>query len=323
MKKLYALSLLLAAGLSYGQVTLPYTESFNYTPGTNLGGQGGWVNVNSGDEVVVTAGNLSYSGLAASSGNMVTFDGIGFDPQIEFVQQTAGTVYASFIINISDVAGLTDPNGGYFAGFGANTTNFASTVWIKPSGAGYVIGLNKATAVADTQYTTTVYALNTDVFVIIAYDFATNTSTMWINPGSLGSGTAPAATLTATTGTNRTSLNRFILRQDSATETPSIAFDELRVATSWGSVTPAVAGIKDNNIAGLKMFPNPLSGNVLNITSSSDADKTVAIFDILGKQVLNAKVTEGTVNVGSLNSGVYIVKITEEGKTATRKLVVK
>jgi hypothetical protein len=85
----------------------------------------------------------------------------------------------------------------------------------------------------------------------------------------------------------------------------------------------ATAGLKDNNIAGLKLFPNPLSGNVLNVTSNSSADKTIAVYDVLGKNVLNAKVTNETVNVSALNSGVYIVKITEEGKTATRKLVVK
>jgi hypothetical protein len=85
----------------------------------------------------------------------------------------------------------------------------------------------------------------------------------------------------------------------------------------------ATGGIKDNSIAGFKMYPNPLTGNVLNITSNSNADKTVAIFDVLGKQVVNAKVTDGTVNVSNLTAGVYIVKVTEEGKTATRKLVVK
>jgi hypothetical protein len=84
----------------------------------------------------------------------------------------------------------------------------------------------------------------------------------------------------------------------------------------------ATAGVKDNAIAGLAMFPNPATGSILNITSNSNAAKTVAIFDVLGKQVINTT-SNGTVNIAGLNSGVYIVKITEEGKTATRKLVVK
>ncbi|NDI97908.1 T9SS type A sorting domain-containing protein [Flavobacterium sp. LaA7.5] len=85
----------------------------------------------------------------------------------------------------------------------------------------------------------------------------------------------------------------------------------------------ATASIKQNNISTLKIFPNPLSGSVLTITSDANAAKTVAIYDVLGKQVINTVTTTGTVNVSNLTSGIYIVKITEEGKTATRKLVVK
>ncbi len=87
--------------------------------------------------------------------------------------------------------------------------------------------------------------------------------------------------------------------------------------------TAATANVKDNAISGLKMFPNPLTGSVLNITSNNNDVKTVAIFDVLGKQVVNTKTTTGTVNVANLSSGVYMVKITEAGKTSTRKLVVK
>lgn len=76
-------------------------------------------------------------------------------------------------------------------------------------------------------------------------------------------------------------------------------------------------------ISRLTMYPNPLSGNILNITSAANATKTVAIYDLLGKQVVNTTTTNQTINVTALTAGVYIVKITEEGKTATRKLVVK
>lgn len=85
--------------------------------------------------------------------------------------------------------------------------------------------------------------------------------------------------------------------------------------------TTAPAGVANNQIAGLKMFPNPNTGDVLNITTTANATKSVAIFDVLGKQVVNTTTANSTVNVSGLTAGVYIVKITEEGKTATRKLV--
>ena len=90
------------------------------------------------------------------------------------------------------------------------------------------------------------------------------------------------------------------------------------------SVTSGTASTKNfDAIAGLALYPNPVSGNVLNITSTANSAMNVAIFDVLGKQVINTKVNNNTVNVSSLNAGVYIVKVTEDGKTATRKLVVK
>ena len=71
------------------------------------------------------------------------------------------------------------------------------------------------------------------------------------------------------------------------------------------------------------MYPNPLKGNTLYLTSTANADMSVQIFDVLGKEVLNSKVMNNAVNVSSLNAGVYMVKVTEEGKTATRKLVIQ
>ena len=77
-----------------------------------------------------------------------------------------------------------------------------------------------------------------------------------------------------------------------------------------------------NAIDGLTMYPNPLSGNTLFLTSTANADMSVQIFDLLGKEVVKANVVNNTINVSSLQAGVYVVKITEEGKTATRKLVI-
>ena len=79
---------------------------------------------------------------------------------------------------------------------------------------------------------------------------------------------------------------------------------------------------KENTIAGLKVYPNPVTSGKFFISTDANTDKSVVIYDVLGKQVVNITATE-SVNVSNLKSGVYIVKITEEGKTATRKLVIK
>lgn len=77
-----------------------------------------------------------------------------------------------------------------------------------------------------------------------------------------------------------------------------------------------------NSIAGLKVYPNPCESQFVYITSNSQENKTINVFDILGKNVLSTTTTD-KVNVSSLESGVYLVKITEGENTSVRQLVVK
>lgn len=77
------------------------------------------------------------------------------------------------------------------------------------------------------------------------------------------------------------------------------------------------------DIAGLNVWPNPVTNGILFINTQANAEKNVVIYDVLGKQVLNTNTVSNEVNVASLKSGAYILKITENGKTATSKLMVK
>ena len=81
--------------------------------------------------------------------------------------------------------------------------------------------------------------------------------------------------------------------------------------------------VNQNAIAGLKVYPNPVSNGKLFIETSANAQRNVTIYDLLGKKVLNTTTSNSEINVNSLNSGVYIVKITEEGNTTSRKLVIR
>ncbi len=78
-----------------------------------------------------------------------------------------------------------------------------------------------------------------------------------------------------------------------------------------------------NTIDGLTMYPNPSNGNTLYFSTAANAELDVQVYDMLGKQVIKSKVSNNALNISGLNQGVYIVKVTEEGKTATRKLVVR
>lgn len=327
MKKLY--TLLFLSSLSYAQVSLPHYDGFDYTAGQALQTQTGWTLLNSGDDLSITANSLSYSGLQASTGNKVVFDGAGIDAGKDFTSQTANTTYFSILINITDLTNATSATGGYQFGFVQGTSsNFGATIWIKNvDNNTYSIGINPRTTAANTVYAPTNYSINQTYLVVGSYTFvdgATNDIVnLWINP--VPGDVEPTPTATATnTGTDLTSVSRFLVRQGNATDTPFIQFDELRIGSTWASVTPeASASLTDNNINGLKMYPNPLKGDTLYLTSTANAAMSVQIFDVLGKEVLKSNVMNNAVNVSSLNAGVYMVKVTEEGKTATRKLVIQ
>ena len=330
MKKFYTLSFILLTALSFGQVTLPHYEGLDYTSGAALQTQTGWTLLNSGDDLAITTGSLSFPNLVASTGNKVGFGGGGIDAYKAFTAQTSGTVYYSLLLNVGSMTGVTDPNGGYIAGLAFDNTSFGGTLWTKRvDDTNFNIGIEVRTAVgALTTYTTGSYQTGKTYLIVVAYTFNTggaadDVTKLWINP--VPGDAEPTATLTDThAGADLTNAGRFFLRQDSVTETPALEIDELRIGTTWAAVTPkAPLGVKANLIAGLNVYPNPVKDGNLYITSNSSEAKTVSVYDILGKQVLNAKTSNNAVNVSSLKGGAYIVKITEEGKTYTRKLIIQ
>jgi hypothetical protein len=76
-------------------------------------------------------------------------------------------------------------------------------------------------------------------------------------------------------------------------------------------------------IEGLNIYPNPVSGGRIYITSKTGQNKEVVIFDVLGKKIMQASLSSKELNIGELTPGVYIIKVKEGDATATRKLIVK
>jgi hypothetical protein len=244
MKRISILSAAVFASVGSASADLKVYEPFAYGPGTNLGGQGGWINVNTGDEAIIAAGSLFAVGFPGSSGNMVTFGGAGIDPAL-LLTPDATTLYFSFLMNVSDL-GTLDTTGGYFAGFGSNATTFGTTIWTQSDGAGgYNIGMEKRTAVADVLFDTASFAAGSTVLVVGSYTYNggsnDDVSNLWINPSPATFGsTEPAPTLSDALGTDLavTGIERFFLRQDTGPETPAaMSVDELRIGNSYAEVT--------------------------------------------------------------------------------------
>jgi len=84
-----------------------------------------------------------------------------------------------------------------------------------------------------------------------------------------------------------------------------------------------VSAAGKETIEGLNIYPNPVSGDRIYVTSKTAQSKDVIIYDVLGKKIMQATITGKELNIGNLTPGVYIIKVKEGDATATRKLIVK
>ncbi len=84
--------------------------------------------------------------------------------------------------------------------------------------------------------------------------------------------------------------------------------------------TPIEQGIEE-----LSIYPNPVTNGKIFIylTSKRNLTKKVDFFDVLGKQIFSTFITGKELNISNLSKGVYIMKITENEISETRKLVIK
>lgn len=314
-------------------IAFPIIEPFDYTDATNLGDQERWENVNSGDEILVSSGSLSYTGLASSSGNKITFSEIGIDALTRFNNVNSGTVYASFMFKVTAFQTGSSPDvadGGYFAALAGSSSSYDARIWVRPnpdtSGTTFDIGFGHESF--NPTFTSSTFDLNDVIFVVMGYNMDTSTTNIWINPdASSFEGTIPAATITTTDDNPPSAINTFIIRQDSDRETPFIEMDELRISTSWAEVTPKdnTASIVENSIDGFAAYPNPVKNGKLTISSKTSDVKNVSIYNVLGRKVFSETIsgTSKQLNISSINSGIYILKVVEGTKSSTKKLVVR
>lgn len=77
------------------------------------------------------------------------------------------------------------------------------------------------------------------------------------------------------------------------------------------------------NATAFSLYPNPTTSGFVNIKTASTEAINVSVYNVLGKQVINTTLNNTPLNVSSLNAGVYIVNINQNGNTTTKKLVIK
>ncbi len=92
----------------------------------------------------------------------------------------------------------------------------------------------------------------------------------------------------------------------------------LFIAASYGQDSKP-----NSDIDGFKLYPNPVTTGKVYIQTTADAPKKVLIFDVLGTQVLQTTILGSELNVSDLDAGIYVLRVFEKDKVATRKLIIK
>jgi len=84
----------------------------------------------------------------------------------------------------------------------------------------------------------------------------------------------------------------------------------------WG--TCPTASIEDENLFAIAIYPNPTNKTLF--ISGNETPIAVAIFNVLGKEVLSIKNTNN-INVQALQSGVYVIRISDGVGQTNRKFI--
>ena len=116
------------------------------------------------------------------------------------------------------------------------------------------------------------------------------------------------ATVTSTDGT----IN-FYLAADTSVQGGPISFD----------VSCAGLSINDFDLSDLKLYPNPVNGDYVTIQSSVSGEKNIEVYDITGKRLINTILNSDKLDISSVSSGVYLVKVTIQGQTKVSKLIIR
>jgi uncharacterized protein (TIGR02145 family) len=252
MKKILQISITLFFLFSNSFVISQTFEPFNFIGSLN---NNGWTTFSGTSGQLVTANNpsqlgnsLLYSGLQQPTGNRTTLSGSNSEDVNKPVSISGNTGYISFLLNVSNTSNLT-ASGNYFIGFGAtsgssltilfpriyiklgnNSNSFQLGILNTTGGAGAIPSYNNNDLNVATTYLVVAKVTSNGTGSLIS-------SSLWINPTI--NGVEPSPNITNNGGISTwpaTGIQSLYLRQ--ATGMGTFELDEIRVGTTWLSVTP-------------------------------------------------------------------------------------
>ena len=247
------------ANVGWGQNI--FTHDFSYS---GVLTSNGWTaHSGGGTNTISTTSGLSYNGYAGSGvGNAALISNLsGEDINITFTSQgtNGSSVYVAFLVNVTEPA--TAKTGDYFLHVGspggASWTAFAGRVFARVVNGNVNFGISNNSSAT---YGTTNFSKNTTYLLVIKYTITAGTGndaiSLWVIPSGVPSSEALAGTPeiqnTTTNGTD--AINAIGLRQGSATTSPTVVVDGIRVGGSWSGAVVASSGAAVTGAATATVF---------------------------------------------------------------------
>lgn len=302
MKKKYSFIatalLFFNVNLGFSQVTLA-SDDFTYPDGA-LAGNGNWTSQGG------TAGTLVVAGGEA----VITQNSGSEDTELIFDNDlTNGILTATFDIKVTAPAAMTGTDFEYFAHFSNDSEfNFRSRLdVIAPNDASgdYSLGLSALTSTNDAALSVD-FSFAASVTVILTYNLNTGEATL----------TAGGETITSAGQTGDT-LDSFNFRQSNSSSDETIFVDNLVISYDNTLSSSSLETDKFN------LFPNPTNTGEVTVASVNASPISVDIFDVLGKRVKNETISNNRLDVSNLKPGVYLLRLTQDNATSTKKLVIR
>jgi len=109
--------------------------------------------------------------------------------------------------------------------------------------------------------------------------------------------------------------NISVVIDGNSTGSNRVIFDDL----SWTCYAPLSTGT--NELKRLSIYPNPVKDNAIYFNTNKAID--IKIYDILGKLVISKSVLPNSayVDISNINKGIYLVKISSDNQSITKKLI--
>jgi hypothetical protein len=185
-----------------------------------------------------TWGNISGAAgtLDVVSNQLVINNGSGEDAGSQFASAQTGVIYAGFDFTLTTPP--TTATGGYIASFrdgtlasGTYTGRFFAMRTVGSPANEFQIGVSNTSASPNATFGVNL-TINTTYRVVMAFDTATDDTTLWLNPTTIAS-----SNVTATDALTVTNLDGFAFRQDSASH-GAARIDNFVVATTFAEAVP-------------------------------------------------------------------------------------